>query len=79
MRFLRSDYNTEMFLILCQFAQYGQNLTEGGLLSFGFAIKAASILVMKNRPVFIIFEQMKKATAPGASALKAESWPQPEL
>lgn len=28
--------------------------------------------------VFIIFEQMKKETAPGATALKADSWPQPD-
>lgn len=36
-----------------------------GLLSSGFAIKTASILVIKNRPVFIIFEQMKKQQLPG--------------
>lgn len=37
-----------------------QNLTEMSLLSLGFAIKTTSILVIKNRPVFIIFKEMKK-------------------
>lgn len=38
-----------------------------------FAIKTASILVIKNRPMLD-----EKSTAPGASALKTKSWPQPD-
>lgn len=36
-----------------------------GLLSFGLAIKTASILVIKNRPLVIMFEQMIKEPLSG--------------